>query len=76
MEQQWVRVTVHPGAGKAVLVSLGHDRFEAWVKTKPIEGQANEAVTQLLAKALHVSLSNIRLVKGHRGRQKVFTLVR
>ena len=75
MQQQWLTVKVHPNAGKDVLVSLGPGRFEAWVKAKPMDGQANESVARLLARALQVAPARLRLVKGRSGRQKLFTVL-
>ena len=71
----WLHVKVHPNAGKDVLVSLGPGRFEAWVKAKPIDGQANHAVAQLIARSLQLSPGQVRLVKGHSSRRKVFKIV-
>ena len=70
--ENWLRVKVHPNAGKDVLVSLGPGRFEAWVKAKPVEGMANDAVTRLLVRHLQLSEDRIRLVKGRGSRLKLF----
>ena len=74
MPIQWIMVRVHPRASKDVLVALGPGRFEAWVRAKPIEGQANDAVTTLLARMLQIPASRVRLVKGSRGTHKVFQI--
>lgn len=74
MISQRIHVNVHPKAGKEVLVSLGPDRFEAWVKAKPVDGEANEAVRALLARVLQIPRSRIRLIKGRSGRQKIFRI--
>jgi uncharacterized protein YggU (UPF0235/DUF167 family) len=72
MEPVSLRVKVHPGAGKDVLIAVGPHQYEAWVRAKPLEGRANEAVAALLALGLGVPVSTLRLVKGSRGRVKVF----
>ena len=69
---EWIYVKVHPGAGKNVLVSMGRGRFEAWVKTKPIAGEANGALVELLASTFEIPRTCVRLVKGRSGRHKVF----
>jgi len=71
---QYLYITVHPNAGKDVLVSLGAGRFEAWVRAKPVGGRANDAVAALLARTLQVAPRGIRLVKGRSGRRKVFSI--
>lgn len=69
-------VKVHPNAGKDVLVSTAPGRYEAWIKAKPVEGRANEALAALIARALGVPASSVRLVKGHSGRHKVFRIMK
>ena len=76
MQPQSFSVKVHPHAHKELLVAHGPGAFEAWVRAKPFEGAANEAVISLLARGLDVPPSAIRLVKGARARYKVFRLVR
>lgn len=71
---QYLSITVHPNAGKDVLVSLGAGRFEAWVKAKPVGGRANEALVALLARNLRVPPRGIQLIKGRSGRRKVFKI--
>lgn len=75
MSTQWIMVRVHPRANKDVLIALGPGRFEAWVRAKPIEGQANSAVSTLLARTLQIAANRLRLVKGSRGTHKVFQIV-
>ena len=71
----WIAVKVHPNAGKDVLVQLGPGRFEAWIKAKPVEGRANEAVSHLLARTLKIPPGHLKLVKGGFGRHKVFQML-
>ena len=58
-----------------MLIGLSPGRFEAWIKAKPIEGRANEALISLLARSLQVAPQRLRLVKGAGGRHKVFTIL-
>jgi uncharacterized protein YggU (UPF0235/DUF167 family) len=76
MDQGWyVSVTVHPHSGRDVLVSHGPGRFEAWVRAKPIHGEATAAVTRLLAQTLKVPPGRLRLIKGWNRRHKVFRII-
>lgn len=68
-------VKVHPNAKKEALIQHGPSRYEAWVKAKPIEGRANDALLALLGRCLNVSTSRIKLVKGGLGRNKVFQII-
>ena len=75
MNPSWLRVTVHPKATKDILVGLGPDRFEAWVKAKPLDDQANRAVFNLLVRHLGIARHQLLLVKGRHRRQKVFKIL-
>ncbi len=75
MDSSWISVKVHPNAGRDVLIGIGPGRFEAWVRAKPVQGDANEAVTSLLSRGLRLPRGRLKLVKGSRGRQKVFRIL-
>ncbi len=75
MTSEWISVKVHPNAGKDVLVATAPGRFEAWIKAKPVQGNANAAVTALLSKQLQVPLARLRLIKGAAGRRKLFRIL-
>ncbi len=70
----WISAKVHPNARKEMLVMAHPGRVEAWVRAKPLNGQANDAVAHLLAHHWQVPLSQVQLVKGHMGRFKLFKL--
>ena len=74
METQWISVKVHPRAKKDMLISIGPARFEAWVRAKPLDGRANEAVVSLLVRSLRISPQRIQLVKGQVGHHKVLKI--
>jgi hypothetical protein len=44
------------------------------VRTKPEDGKANDAVLDLLAKALGTATSRLRLLRGATGRDKLIQL--
>jgi uncharacterized protein YggU (UPF0235/DUF167 family) len=46
----------------------------ARVAAAPVDGQANEALIQLLAKSLHVAPSRIAIVRGESSRTKVLSV--
>ncbi len=47
-------------------------RIKAWVTAPPIGGEANEAVTKMLAKKLGIAPSRVELVSGASSRAKLF----
>jgi uncharacterized protein YggU (UPF0235/DUF167 family) len=53
------------------VIGWRQDALRLAVTAPPVEGQANEAVRRLLARALGVAPSAISVVQGARGRDKV-----
>ena len=66
-----LRVT--PGA-RSESVELGQGVLLMKVRTKPEDGKANDAVLELLAKALGIATSRLRLLRGRTGRDKLVQL--
>lgn len=66
-----VRVT--PGARVEVL-EISEGRLLAKVRAKPEDGKANAAVQELLAGALGIAPSRIRLLRGATSREKLFAV--
>jgi uncharacterized protein YggU (UPF0235/DUF167 family) len=66
-----VRVT--PGA-RTEAVELGEGRLLVKVRAKPHDGAANEAVLALVARALGLATSRLRLLRGATGRDKLVQL--
>ena len=66
-----VNVRLHPGASREALKVVADGALEAWVRQRPVEGQANEALLRLLAGRLDVAPSAVLLVRGTSGRAKV-----
>jgi uncharacterized protein YggU (UPF0235/DUF167 family) len=75
MQTQWISVLVHPGSKREVLVQTSPGKLEAWIRAKPEQGQANIALTNLLARELQIPREQLRLVKGGFSRRKLFKVV-
>lgn len=69
-----IKVKAFPGAKKIKVVKKDENSFQVWVKTKPIKGQANQALRQVLGGYLHLPIDKIRLVKGFKQRNKIFEI--
>lgn len=67
-----VRVTPRSSRNKVEVVD---GQVRVWVTASPTDGQANEAVIQVLAKSLGVAPSRVSLVRGHTGRDKTLRIV-
>jgi len=67
-----LRVT--PGArGEAITIEQG--RLLVKVRAKPEDGKANAAVLELLAEALGIATSRLRMLRGATGRDKLVQLL-
>ena len=66
-----LRVT--PGA-RSERIELGEGRLEVKVRAKPHDGAANDAVLALLAAALGVATSRLRMLRGATERDKLVQL--
>jgi uncharacterized protein len=63
-----LRVT--PGA-RSEAIELGQEVVTIKVRTKPEDGKANARVLELLAEALGLATSRLRLLRGATGRDKL-----
>ena len=63
-----LRVT--PGA-RTESIELGEGRLEMKVRARPHEGAANHAVLALLADALGIATSRLRMLRGATSRDKL-----
>ena len=71
-EGELLRVRVQPRAGRAAIGDWRADgTLTVRVTAPPIEGRANAAVGALLAAALGVPASAVRVVHGEHGRDKL-----
>ncbi len=69
-----IKVKVHPGSKRDIVVQRGNDSFEVFVRAKPIEGRANDATLESLSGFLKVPRSKLRLVRGAAARNKLVEL--
>lgn len=70
-----IGVRVVPGSKVAqIQPSIGED-LKIWVKGQPKEGEANLCVMELLAKHFKVAKSQIKIVSGHKSRNKIIEII-
>ncbi len=70
----FIKVKAYPDFDQDEVVEKSKDTFEVYTKVKPIQGQANQAIRNLLAQHLKIPVKNLRLVKGARERNKIFEI--
>ncbi|MGH7326649.1 MAG: DUF167 domain-containing protein [Candidatus Rokuibacteriota bacterium] len=66
-----LRVRVQPRASRNEIVGWRGDALGVRVTAPPVAGQANVAVTAVVAEALGVRASAVTVVRGERGRDKL-----
>lgn len=62
---------VMPGAGRSEIVGRHGGAWKVRVGAAPERGRANAALLRLLSQQLRISRSEITIVSGHTGRDKV-----
>jgi uncharacterized protein (TIGR00251 family) len=67
-------VTVAPKASRDQILGWSGGRLRVAVTAAPERGKANAAVEALLAAALQIAATNIRVVVGHRSRRKILEI--
>jgi uncharacterized protein (TIGR00251 family) len=65
-----IRVRVTPRSGRDEVIGWQGDELRVRVRAAPVEGQANEAVCRLIAKAVGVPYSAVEVVSGATSRTK------
>ena len=66
----FVSLTIKPGSRKGPLIETLEDgSLVAHVRAKPIDGEANEALIDLVSKHYSIAKSRVSLVSGHKSRQ-------
>jgi uncharacterized protein (TIGR00251 family) len=69
-----LRLRVSPGAGRTEVVGRLGEAWKVKVNAAPERGRANEAVLRLLSDRLGLPRSELTLVSGRTGREKVVEL--
>ena len=64
-------VRVQPRASRTEIAGLHGTALKVRVHAPPVDGAANDAVIELLARQLRIPRGNVRVVSGASGRSKV-----
>ena len=69
------RVRVQPGASKNEIVGVQQDALKVRISAPPVEGKANKALIQFLAKQLGVKRNQVEIISGHTTRIKTIHVI-
>ena len=69
-----LNLRVMPGAGRSEIVGRHGGAWKVRIGASPERGRANAALLRLLSQQLGVARSEITIVSGHTGRDKVVEL--
>jgi len=68
---QKISIKVKPNAKQSVLTELEDGTYAAQLKAPPVDGKANKALIDLVAKHFAVRKSQVSIKNGLSGRQKL-----
>lgn len=68
-------VTVKPNSKKGPLVEETSDGLLVYLRERPIDGAANQALVKILAKHFGVSKSQVLIKVGASGRRKIVEIL-
>jgi uncharacterized protein len=69
-----IAVKVQPGASRDRLVGKTGDEWKIALTAPPVEGRANRACTEFLARLLEVPRSAVTIVRGETSRRKLIQI--
>lgn len=69
-----INVRVIPKA-KQNKVVIEEDRLKVYLTAPPVEGKANTALIEVLAEYYNTKRSQIRIIRGEKGRDKVVEIL-
>jgi hypothetical protein len=69
-----ILVRVKPNAKESRVEKLDDATFSVWTKEPAKEGKANQAVIKILAEYFGTAQQNIKIIVGHRTKQKIIKI--
>ena len=64
------QITVKPGSSQEKVVLSGSNELTVYLRAKPHDGEANDALVKLLAKHFNVPKTTITITRGAKSRIK------
>jgi len=63
-----IKIKLHPNSSQEKIEKKGQDKYEVWLKEKPIDNKANEKLVKILKKYFK---KKVEIVKGFKSKEKV-----
>jgi len=67
-----ISVKLHPASSQEKIEKISENKFEIWIKQKPVDGKANEYLVKLLKKYFK---KQVRIISGLSSRNKVIEIL-
>ncbi|MGB3861275.1 MAG: DUF167 domain-containing protein [Candidatus Aminicenantaceae bacterium] len=67
-------VKVHPRSRKQEITKIDENTYKIHVTSAPSKGEANQEVCKLIARFLGVPVSRVKIIRGHKSRNKLITI--
>lgn len=65
------KVTVKPGSSQEKIIETAKNELTIYLRAKPHDGEANDALVKLLSKHFNVPKTTIEISRGSHSRQKL-----
>jgi uncharacterized protein len=65
-----LNVHIQPGAAKSEIAGLHGDAVKIRIRARPVEGAANQALTEFVATCIGVPRKAVKILRGEKSRQK------
>jgi len=69
-----IAIKVQPRASKEEVVEGADGALKIYLKQAPVDGKANKALIEILAKHYKTKKHNIKIVTGHASRNKIIEI--
>ena len=69
-----ITVQVQPKSSRDEIVGIHEGRLKIRISAPPVDGKANERLTEVIAKAFGVSKSGVEIIRGHHSRVKTIKI--
>ena len=67
-------ITVKPGTSQEKIIKTGERELTVYLRAKPHDGEANEALVKNLAKYFDIPKSTIKIIRGANSRIKIIEI--